>query len=92
MESLLASIGKYCFVTYCRKLTNPSLSDDDITEMMIKEEGWAKSSAKNRRTRGARKIIRPGRARDALLNISNSPRVSSKVVDLARGLLQELAK
>ena len=79
----LGSIGMACFVNYFTEFSDESLSDDDVTRILVEQEGWAEISTRNRRVRGARRIIKAGRAKDALIAVSNSSRVPREVVDKA---------
>ena len=70
----LTSVGKECLVTYFEQFNNPQLSNQDIAEQIQKDRGYTWKSCQSR-TSHARSIIREGRARDALENISDSGRV-----------------
>ena len=85
----LQSIGMACFVNYFTEFSDESLSDDDVTRILVEQEGWAEISARYRRVRGARRIIKAGRGTDALIAVSNSSRVPRKVVDKALRFAEE---
>lgn len=85
----LNSIGKTCFVKYFTQFSNPTLSDERVARILVRREGWAYTSALHRRTREARRIIDAGRAKDALMQVidSPSPIITTEVKSRARSLL-----
>lgn len=75
----LQSVGKSCFANYFTEFSDLSLPDRALSRMLAEREGWSEVSTLHRRVRGARRIIRAGRANDALLLIADSPGVPSRV-------------
>ncbi len=74
LERTLQSIGKACFLNYFTEFSNLSLSDEAVARILVEREGWDEAATLNFRVRGARRIIKAGRAKDAKL-IADSPRV-----------------
>ena len=72
----MQSIGKSCFVNYFPEFSDLSLSDEAVACILVEREGWDEAATLYFRVRGARRIIRAGRAEDALLLIAASPRMS----------------
>ena len=89
LKETLQSIGMECFVTYFREFDNSSLQNKDVIEILMHDEGYTKNSCQTR-TSGARRIIKAGRAKDALMIISASsgvlPEIAAKAKRLAAGL------
>ena len=85
LNSTLNSIGKKCFVTYFCKFDDTSLSIEDVAEILVRNKGY-KEKASPTRVSNARRIIKAGRAKDALMIISASPRMSSEIVAKAKRL------
>ena len=85
LDRALQSIGMECFVTCFREFDNPALSTKAVVEILMRDRGYAEKSCQNR-TRGARRIIRAGRAKDALMIISESSRVPSEIAAKAKRL------
>ena len=85
LNRMLGRIGKACFVTYFREFDDTSLSIEDVAEILMRETDYTEKSCRSR-TSHARRIIREGRAKDALMIISASPRMSSEIVAKAKRL------
>ena len=88
LDRTLRSVGKECFVTYFCEFYNRSLSNEDITEILVRDTDYTDKSCRTR-TRHARRIIRAERARDALNNISVSsvpPEICRRARELAAAL------
>ena len=84
----LKSVGKECFVTYFREFSNPSLSNEDIAEILMQDRRYTDDSCRSRPGH-ARGIIRAGRAKDALIDISVSrvpPEIRRRAGELAATL------
>ncbi len=67
----LNSVGKSCFITWFTQFCDPSLSNEDVAAQIEEAERYSPKTCRSR-TRGARRIIRAGRGRDALTIIANS--------------------
>lgn len=87
LNEALKSMGKTCFVRYFRALSDESLSDEDVRELMLRNESY--TTVRNRVSNG-RRIIRAGRALEAL-NMVVTSRVDSHVRDEARKLRDGLS-
>ncbi len=85
LEKTLRSIGKECFVTYYTKFTDPFLSNEYIAAQIKSEKGYSCNTCKSR-TSSSRSIIKAGRAKDALINISQSKNVPMQIREKARAL------
>ena len=85
LNRTLNSIGMECFVAYFREFANSGLSNEEVVEILMRDRGYKKKSCLTR-IRGARRIIKAGRAKDALMIISASPRMPSEIVAKAKRL------
>ena len=89
LERTLNSIGMECFVAYFREFDDTSLSIEDVAEILVRNKGY-KEKASPTRVSNARRIIKAGRAKDALMDISASsgvpPEVAAKAKRLAAGM------
>ena len=90
LQRTLQSIGKACFVNYFPKFSDAALSDEALARILVEREGWDEATALNFRVRGARRIIKVGRAKDALILIVDSQRMSKTLKSRALSLLQRL--
>lgn len=87
LDRALQSIGMECFVTFFHEFDNDELSNEEVAEMLTRDRGYTEKSCQNR-TRGARRIIRAGRAKDALINVSKSSRVPPEIAAKAKRLAE----
>jgi len=85
LNRMLGRIGKACFVTYFREFDNSSMPNKEVIEILMHDEGYTKNSCQTRVSNACR-IIKAGRAKDALMIISASPRMSSEIVAKAKRL------
>ena len=92
LERSLRSIGKGCFVKYFCQFADQNLSNSDVTEMLMRQEGYAESGSRTRVSQ-ARRIIGSGRAEDALRNVIQSDRIPNygRIAARARELLIKLS-
>lgn len=88
MYRSIQSIGMGCFVKYFEAFSDLEKSNEDLIEALMKLEGYEESGAKTR-VSSARRILREGRAVDALTKIEESERTESWVVAKAKYLLEE---
>ena len=86
LDRTLRSVGKECFVKYFRQFSDRSLSGEAMARLLVEREGYQSVSANGFRVRGARRIMEAGRAKDALLIVSDSPRVPQHIRDKAASL------
>lgn len=86
LERSLQSIGKGCFTLYFSEFSDEGLKSEDLIEYLMKQEGYEESGCRTRVSQ-ARRIIRSGRAADALVEVVRSTRLSDDVIDRARKLL-----
>lgn len=78
LDRNLRSVGKACFVKWYSQLSDLRIKDSDLVDLMMKDEGYTESACRTRVSK-SRKIIREGRARDALKLIMLSGRLSDDV-------------
>ena len=75
LDRTLRSIGKACFVNHFTELSNLSLPDKAVAQILAEREKWDEFSTLSFRVRGARRIIEAGREQDALRLIAASPKM-----------------
>lgn len=85
LDRNLKSIGKECFVTYFKYFADSSLSNEYVARRLKTERGYTDQSCQSR-TGHARSIIKAGRAKDALIIISQSKSVPMQIREKARAL------
>ncbi len=92
LERSLRSIGKGCFVEYFCQFADQTLSNSHVIEMLMRREGYAENGSRTRVSQ-ARRIIRSGRAEDALRNVIQSDRIPNygRIAARARELLSKMA-
>ena len=83
LKRTLRLVGMVCFIKYFRELSNLSLSNQSVAEMLMEREMYTDKSCISRVSH-ARSIIRAGRARDALLMIAGSDNVSRCTAEKAK--------
>ena len=91
LERSLRSIGKGSFVEYFCQFADQRLSNNNVTEMLMRQEGYAENGSRTRVSQ-ARRIIRSGRAEDALRNVIQSDRIPNyeRIAARARELLSRM--
>ena len=91
LERSLRSIGKGCFVAYFCKFSDQTLTNRDVTEMLVRQEGYAEGASRTRVSQ-ARRILGSGRAEDALRNVIQSDRIPNygRIAARARELLNNV--
>ena len=77
LERYLQSVGKRCFVNYFDDFAG-GLSSDAVVELLMRNEGYAEKASRTR-VSTARRIIKAGRAGDALQVIGKSSRVPESI-------------
>lgn len=85
----LRSMGMTCFVKYYHDFANESLSRHDLTQMLIKKEGYTPDACATRIS-NARTIIGAGDARVALELIVQADKVPKHIRDEASKLCSKL--
>lgn len=83
LERNLRSIGKECFVTYFWRFHNLSVPNQEVALQLQEERGHTWNACQSR-TSTARSIIGAGRAKHAMMSISESERVEYRIRDEAR--------
>ncbi len=71
LRGALRSVGKECFVAYYELFSDESVEAADIVAQLADDRGY-RTRATRSRVSNARRIIRAGRARDALSIITRS--------------------
>ena len=84
----LNSVGKACFVKYFHYSSDESLSIHELVDLLMQEENYAEK-ATYMRVAHSRRIIKAGRAKDALHLVVRS-RVPENIKTKARKLLGDL--
>jgi len=87
----LQSIGKACFVKYFPQFSDMVLRNEDLIELLMRQENYVKSGCITRVTQ-ARRIIASKRAVDALLIVASSVKVSDEVSQEASRLASNLQR
>ena len=75
LDRTLRSIGKACFVNHFAELSDLSLSDEAVAQILAERGKWDEFATLSFRVRGARRIIEAGRDQDALRLIAASPKM-----------------
>ncbi len=91
LEENLRRIGKECFVTFFGELCDFELLDETVARYI--EEDWGRDydAALTWRVKPARRIIRAGQSRNALLICSKSRKLPRHIRDKAAILADNLA-
>ena len=89
LDKTLRSVGMECFVAYFEKFCDENLSNQDIVALIEEERPYSVHSCRTR-TSGARRIIRFGRAKDALETIKDSEKVEPAAREKAVRLFSQL--
>ena len=91
LERSLRSIGKGCFVAYFCQFADQSMADRRIIEILMRQEGYTENGSRTRVSQ-ARRIIKSGRAEDALRNVLKSERTPNfvQIAAKARKLLSNI--
>lgn len=87
----LQSIGMACFVRYFPQFSDESMNNEDLIELLMRNENYMESGCRTRVTQ-ARRIIASERAVDALLIVASSDRVPSEVSTAASRLALNLQR
>ena len=82
LERKLQSIGKECFVSYFRIFGDETLSNEEVSGILVDERGY-RFLASRSRCSAARSIIRTGKAKEAFLMIADSRRVEPEIREIA---------
>lgn len=88
LDRSLRSIGKACFVNYFEEFSNMQIPNSDLIDLLMQKEGYTESGSKTRVSQ-SRRIIREGRAGDALEIVADSNRVPGSVTQKAQELARE---
>ncbi len=88
LKRAIQSIGKGCFVKYYEQFSDMRQSKEDLIDLLMKNEGY-KESACSTRVTNSRRIIKSGRAKDVLIEITQSEKLDDDVKTQARKLLRE---
>ena len=72
VETYLGMIGKRTFMTYYELLADLALPDNEIADLIASDLDCTSDSAMTFRVNPARKLIRAGQAKTALLIVSRS--------------------
>ena len=86
LDRKLRSIGKECFVTFFGELSDFELSNEAVARYIAEDWGRDYNAALTRRVYPARNIVKAGRAEDALIICSKSPKLSDRIRERANSL------
>ena len=89
LQRNLRSMGMACFVKYFAEFANQSLPNQAVIKTLLELESYTPGSCANRVSR-ARRIIKAGRAADALLLIAGASNVDYRTTQQAKALADEL--
>ena len=87
----LRSIGMACFVEYFPRFSDLNISNEHLIQILMREQKYKESGCRTRVSQ-SRRIIANGRAKDALLIVASSDRVSSDVSAAAGKLAHSLQR
>ncbi len=85
LDRLIRSIGKSTFVRFYEEFSDPTISDQEMVELLPAE--YTLHSRRTRTTK-ARRILREGLEDDVLWLIANSDRVDAETAQKVRVLLK----
>ena len=86
VETYLGMVGKQTFVTYYELLADFDFLDDEVADLIASDLGCTFDNAMAWRVKPARKLIRAGKARTALLIASRSTRLPDDTTRMASEL------
>ena len=90
LDKNLSLAGQEIFITFWEQLSDFDMTDADVAEVLADEWGCSYHSALWWRVPAARRVIRAGRAKEALLRLSRSHRLpwdmAEKALEVAKGL------
>ena len=89
LERSLQSIGKKCFVKYFDTFNDKKLSNEDVIEILMKNEGYEESGCRTRVTQ-ARRIIKAEMSKSALSIISQSSKLEDSILEKAELILNNI--
>lgn len=89
LNTTLSAVGKAVFVNFYYDFKNETLSDDEITIKLLKENPGSKSNNQNFRIRRARHIFNEENQLDALKIVINSKKISIETRNKAKKILDE---
>lgn len=91
LEKRLRSIGKYIFVKYFEEFRNENFGREELARKLLNENPKASSiDAQKTRISNARRIFELGMERDALINIINSDKLESSIVEKAKEIVASI--
>lgn len=88
LERALNSIGKGCFVKYYEDFRDVTKSNEDLIELIKRNEGFTDTACQTRVT-NSRRIIRAGLGIYALELISQSTRLDPSITQKAKRLVHK---
>lgn len=89
LNTTLSAVGKAVFVNFYYDFKNETLSDNEITIKLLKENPGSKSNNQNFRIRRARHIFNEENQLDALKIVINSKKISIETRNKAKKILDE---
>ncbi|HCR70935.1 MAG TPA: hypothetical protein DIW23_05795 [Anaerolineae bacterium] len=86
LKRSIQSVGMKCFVKYFEHFLDSTIKNDELVELLMKNEGWIESGCKTRVAQ-AKRIINHGKSKDALKIIVNSSKIDAEINLQAKELL-----
>ena len=87
LKRSIQSVGKKCFVNYFEKFRDLTQSPEDLVDLLVEDNHYAKTASATR-VSCSRRIIKAGRAKEVLLDIVES-KVEDSIKYKAKKLLQK---
>lgn len=84
----IQSIGKGCFVKYFEKFHDDLQKNEDLVELLMRNEKYTETASRTRVT-NSRNLIKSGHAREVLSDITQSKRLDSSIKFKAKQLLEK---
>ncbi len=89
LECSLRSIGKACFVNHYEIFSNFKMSNSELVQLLMTQQGYTKNASRTRVSK-SRRIINADMVVSALINIINSNKVKKEARNKAQKLLNHL--
>ncbi|GAP16274.1 hypothetical protein [Levilinea saccharolytica] len=88
LEKAIKSTGKACFVKYYELFRDPTRSNGDLVELLMRQERYAEQASWTRVSL-SRKIIRSGNGPKILREILQSDKLDDDIINKAKELLRK---
>lgn len=88
LDRAIKSIGKACFVKYYELFRDPTRSNEDLVERLMRQERYAEQASRTRVSQ-SRRIIQSGNGPKILREILQSDRLEDDIINKAKELLRK---